>query len=60
MKWEPIDNRTERAKVFGGWLVMITEPVVHQTNNGVQDGWDWRLAICFVPDPEHQWELETL
>ena len=22
-------------------------------------GWDWRVAMCFVPDPEYKWEVET-
>jgi hypothetical protein len=22
-----------------------------------QPGYEWRVAICFVPDPQHEWEV---
>ena len=59
MEWEDIEpGRLERAKVPGGWLVRAFEDVSHETNNGLQSGWDWRVAICFVPDPAYIWELK--
>lgn len=58
MEWEQIDTVTSRAKVFGGWMVRISEPVTHHTPNGLQDGWDWRTSLCFIPDPNHEWKLE--
>ena len=34
------------------------EPVVHDTaDRGMSDGWDFRIAMCFVPDAEHLWEV---
>ena len=56
-KWERIDGFTERAMVPGGWLVKVSEDVTHLTEyNGMDSGWDWRIAIAFVPDPQHAWE----
>ena len=59
MVWEDIDNYHRRAKVFGGWIVKASEDVTHNTtNNGMQSGWDWRIAMVFVPDPNYEWKLE--
>lgn len=59
MNWEEIDDYHQRAKVFGGWLVKTFVNVSHYTEyNGMQDGWDWRVAMCFVPDPSHKWIVE--
>lgn len=58
LKWENIDDWTQRAKVFGGWLVRTNEPVVHNLMNegrGMEDGWDYRISMCFVPDPNYEW-----
>lgn len=58
MEFEEIDAYHQRAKVHGGWLVKAHEPVAHSTDsNGMQDGWDWRVAMAFVPDPKHEWSL---
>lgn len=53
--WEDIDDQTKRAKVFGGWLVLLHEDVVTHRGEDTQTGWDWRPAMTFVPDPKHQW-----
>jgi hypothetical protein len=56
--WEQIDDNHSRAMVFGGWLVKAFECVVHyqgQYGRGMVDGWDFRVAMCFVPDPNHEW-----
>jgi hypothetical protein len=58
MEWEQIDPYHQRAKVFGGWLVKVYEDVVHETPNGKHGGWDWRIAMTFVPDHLHVWKLE--
>jgi len=58
MTWEEIDNNHQRAKVFGGWLVKAYEDVYHKTESGMDSGWDWRIAMAFVPDPGHEWMLE--
>jgi len=61
MEWEAIDDYHSRAKVFGGWLVKTFENVVHadpfNQGQGMVDGWDLRVAMAFVPDPKHEWEL---
>jgi len=58
-EFEQIDNWHTRAKVPGGWLVKATESVVHVTDiNGIDDGYDWRIAMAFVPDPKHEWTIE--
>jgi hypothetical protein len=62
MKWEEIDRYHMRAKVFGGWLVKSTSPVVHNftaDGRGMESGWDFRETMAFVPDPNHEWKLEA-
>lgn len=58
LKWEALDCFTERARVIGGWLVKISEPVVHiETQFAyIDEGHDSRFSICFVPDPNYMWE----
>jgi len=57
-QFEQIDNYHQRAKVPGGWLVKAVENVTHQTDHmGMADGWDWRIALAFVPDPDHAWKI---
>lgn len=58
MNWEQIDSNHLRTQVFGGWLVKAYEDVNHFTENGLQQGYDWRVAMTFVPDPQHEWALE--
>jgi hypothetical protein len=57
LNWEDIDNYHRRAKVFGGWLVKTFEDV-HRTDKFEPTGYDWRVAMAFVPDPNHEWELK--
>ena len=59
MDFEQIDDWHQRAKVFGGWLVKAYEGV-HHPDNGISaggDGWDWRVSMAFVPDPDHKWSI---
>lgn len=60
LDWQDISggNGLEfRAEVPGGWLVKVIENVVHDKERaGMTGGWDWRVAITFVPDPEHMWQ----
>ena len=58
LKWEQIDNYHRRAKVQGGWLVKAFEDVDedrHYLGQGLVAGTQWRIAMCFVPDPNHEW-----
>ena len=59
MEWEQITDTEQRCKVIGGWLVKSFEPVHHHetTHQGSGDGWDWRIAIAFIHDPAHEWEI---
>lgn len=57
-EWEEIDNFHSRAKVFGGWIVKSMEDVMHNTDDGMNFGWDWRVAMAFVPDAKHEWEID--
>jgi hypothetical protein len=59
IKWEDIDPFLQRAKIPGGWLVKAFEDVMRYRSDGGQGmvaGWDWRIAMCFVPDPTHEWK----
>jgi hypothetical protein len=59
MEWETIDNYTQRAQVLGGWIVKVVEDVFHHTEDrGFQSGWDYRIAVVFVPDVLHMWNPE--
>ena len=56
--FEQIDSYHQRAKVHGGWLVKAFEDVTHDTDHqGMAEGWDWRVAMAFVPDPNHEWVI---
>ncbi|MBL4832639.1 MAG: hypothetical protein JKY26_01585 [Pseudomonas sp.] len=62
-KWEQIDAEHQRAKVPGGWLVKAYENVEHFNlveHRHNESGWDWRIAMAFVPDANHQWRVESL
>jgi hypothetical protein len=53
LKWEIIDEYHQRTMVPGGWLVKAFEDVSHR----ISSGWDFRIAMCFVPDPQRIWKL---
>ena len=58
MDWEQIDAYHQRAMVFGGWLVKAFEDVIHnREDHGMVGGWDYRITMAFVPDPDHEWVL---
>jgi hypothetical protein len=52
LEWEQIDGRHQRAKVPGGWVLKAFTDVQH---DGMQVSWDWRIAMCYIPDPNHEW-----
>ncbi len=66
-KWEKVEhnhgNALHRAPVFGGWLVMSTDsvltvlPTEYSGRIRNDDGHEWRTSICFIPDPNHEWDL---
>ena len=66
MKWEKIETEIAtgiyRASVFGGWLILATDDVMTPTNQGYaqpvyESGHEWRTALTFVPDANHEWKL---
>jgi hypothetical protein len=58
LDFEQIDSHHQRAKVPGGWLVKAFENVSHSLlDGGMSDGWDWRVAMAFVPDPNYEWDI---
>lgn len=54
-EWETIyaskgnHHVTTRAKVFGGWLVK---------HRSIPPNSDLIASMVFVPDPNHEWEIE--
>lgn len=60
-EWEWIDDHYRRAKVLGGWLVEGSTAVTHNMiadGRGMESGWDYRIALCFVPDEGHYWKVD--
>jgi hypothetical protein len=57
--WEQIDDYHQRAKVFGGWLVKSYDDIYEDRGygQGYERGYQWRTAMCFVPDPRHVWGM---
>lgn len=53
-EWELINHKQdwERLKVFGGWLVH------HSSRYLIGDKEEVSECAVFVPDPEHNWNLE--
>ena len=63
MTWELVDNYTLRMKVPTGWIVKVIEDISHDQyslGRGMQNGLDYRVALCFVPDSSHDWKLEKI
>jgi hypothetical protein len=60
MKWEQIDNYTKRARIPNrGWLVVYVEDVMTYLGPDApnQTGYEYRPAMCFIPDPHKHWCL---
>ena len=54
-EWEEISNGTSRMKVPREWIVSDIQygPVVDETEFPVSS------SMVFVPDPLHEWKLES-
>lgn len=67
LKWEQIENEssantstnTFRLSVFGGWIVKSRSKNPAPTGNGPQIATILNESTCFVPDPEHRWNLNN-
>lgn len=59
LKWES-NSEYSRAKVFGGWLVKFAEDVFTNlySDSTPITGYEWRSAVTFIPDPNHDWGKE--
>jgi hypothetical protein len=60
LAWEKLDDDgfEWRASVPGGWLVRTMDKVVHFGDGMRREGNDWRPALCFLPDPGHEWRKQ--
>lgn len=67
-EWEPIDKRTARLRVPGGWLVQVVEvaTLAQAPPPGVLNARPTTHAISIstsitvLSDPNHEWVLEPL
>lgn len=59
-QWTSIDSTHERTKVIGGWLVKSYQDVMVSLHEDQpkQEGYEWRESMVFVPDINHEWEIE--
>lgn len=60
-KWECVlidADRITRLRTPTGWLVSDTQDCAHigsDQNEYITTGYDWRVALTFVPDPDSVW-----
>lgn len=60
LAWEPItkDGMLMRMRTPTGWLVREILECAHignDKNEYITTGYDWRVAMTFVPDPDGVW-----
>lgn len=61
LKWEKVEDGMYRSRTPTGWLVRECGEVAHigpELNEYVTTGYDWRVAMVFVPDPDGVWLKE--
>lgn len=67
LNWEEIPQDQAgflcRTKIPGGWLVKEVQEVHIDLRRDHIDilnskGYEWTSSICFVPDPQHQWNID--
>lgn len=73
LNWEQLPQNHAgtlfRVKVIGGWLVKEVQDFptqVPEERNSFnvfvtwknEEGLNWTSSICFVPDPEHKWQID--
>ena len=61
IQWETIDAFVSRARTPTGWLVRQYADVCHigaDQNEYITSGYDWRVSLTFVPDPDGVWLKE--
>lgn len=65
LQWETIqmspeaNTRTDRLKVFGGWIIksLTLIQVIQGDEKNAQVKTDVGLAQSFIPDPDHLWQI---
>lgn len=60
-KWEKVEDGMYRTRTPSGWLVRESSEVAHignDKNEYITTGYDWRVSLTFVPDPDGLWLLE--
>lgn len=64
--WEKVEQDQAgylyRTKVPGGWLVKDVQDVLttdEQAGLRMHQDYEWRSSLCFVPDPNHSWEIQS-
>lgn len=57
IEWESIGEFMSRARTPTGWLVREYSDVAHFPGHDgrPESGWDFRVALTFVPDPDGVW-----
>lgn len=62
--WEEVETPSHlgymwRSRTPTGWLVRETQDVTHHIpDRGLDSGYDWRVSLTFVPDPDGLWLAE--
>ena len=56
-EWEEVCDNTWRARVFGGWIVQVTEDVGTAEGETTELCVPHRTSMVFVPDADCEWEL---
>lgn len=65
-KWEKVKVGGEtitRLRTPTGWLINDTQDCAHigaDQNEYVTTGYDWRVALTFVPDPDGVWLADVV
>ena len=60
LRREEIESNSYRVRVPWGWLFIEYQDVYIDRGNGMECGWEWRPAICFVFDPFHWWKIKEI
>lgn len=59
LNWEHIGDKTQRAKVFGGWVLWKYDYAgtiwIDGNDNDIE-----MTCMVFIPDPDHRWEYEHI
>lgn len=58
--WQRVNKDTDRLFVKGGWLVRVySMKILKVFNSGDCEIRGEIAAVCFLPDPEHEWGVKS-